>query len=295
MRSCGEYGVAVALRTRIEDESFRCLVQRPHRRSQLHRAAMVAHECGGRLGKQFTQVCPRDEKIARFARAIQAIAHHVQEGLRRGRRGRGIECGHAQWLPQIASEGSGLPVPRKQYGDRHVGGDAIARAAHSLDEAYCRQALAPGQSGGAQQGFSKMQGSGKTRHAQAELARIFDGERQAREQPVRVGADCAHQAQGFAVGPDQNVLAVVECHALDFDRARAAARVPRRLEYHDRDLCLREYHSGSHAGPAGADDSDVHVVIQIFHAIHSLRTGVKAVRWLSTLQPSSAISLSSVR
>src|SRR4029077_4013357 len=97
------------------------------------------------------------------------------------------------------------------------------------------------------------------------------------------------------VSADQNMLAVVEFHTLDFDRARAAAQMPRGFEYGARNLCLRQGHRRGHAGPAGADDGDVHTVIQVFHAIHSLRRGVNAVRWVSTLQPSTFISRSSVR
>ena len=140
-----------------------------------------------------------------------------------------------------------------------------------------------------------MQGRGQARRAQAELARVFDRERLAQQQLLRVGAHRAHQAQGLAVSADQYVLAVVEFDALDFHRARAAAQMPRRFEYGDRGPCLRERDRRGHAGPAGADDGDVHAVIQVFHAIHSLRTGVNAVRWLSTLQPSFAISRSKAR
>ena len=140
-----------------------------------------------------------------------------------------------------------------------------------------------------------MQRRGKAWRAQAELARVFDGERLAQQQLVRIGADYAHQAQGFAVSADQNVLAVVEFDAFDFDRTRAAAQMPCCFEYRDRDLRLRQRDRRGHAGPAGADDGDVHTVIQVFHAIHSLRTGVNAVRWVSTLQPSASISRSSVR
>ena len=140
-----------------------------------------------------------------------------------------------------------------------------------------------------------MQRGGKTRRPQAEFARVIDRERLAQQQLVRVGAYRAHQAQGFAVSADQDMLAVVECDAFDLDRARAAAQMPRRFEYGDRDLRLRQRDGRGHAGPAGADDGDAHAVIQVFHAIHSLRTGVNAVRWVSTLQPSASISRSSAR
>ena len=140
-----------------------------------------------------------------------------------------------------------------------------------------------------------MQRRGKAWRAQAELAGIFDGKRLAQQVLVRIGAARAHQAQGFAVSADHDVLAIVECYALDFDRARAAAQMPRRFKYGDRNPCQRQHHRRGHAGPAGANDGDVHAVIQVFHAIHSLRTGVNAVRWVSTLQPSASISRSSVR
>ncbi len=67
------------------------------------------------------------------------------------------------------------------------------------------------------------QAGGDEIHAVA-AGRIAHLQRQPQQALLRVDADGAHQTQGFAIGAEQDVLAVIERDAVDLDRARAAAQ-----------------------------------------------------------------------
>ena len=106
--------------------------------------------------------------------------------------------------------------------------------------------------------------------------------RDASEQALTISADRVHQAQSFAIGADQNVLAVVERVTMDVDAARAATQLFGGFEYGDFAACGAELDGSRQAGPAAADDCCSQALIQVRQASHSLRSGVSEVRWLST-------------
>ncbi len=107
-------------------------------------------------------------------------------------------------------------------------------------------------------------------------------ERQSFEQSLGIGTDDVHQAQRFAIGADENVLAVVQRMPIYIDAARPAAGLFRGLKNNGFDARAGQFNSRSETGPASANDRDFQPLIQVRQAIHSLRTGVSEVRWVST-------------
>ena len=99
-----------------------------------------------------------------------------------------------------------------------------------------------------------------------------------------IGADPGHQSQGFPIGADQDVLAVVHRHAVQVHAAGAAAERARCFEYGDRDAAGGQLHGGRHARIAGADDGDGRrqPASHVRSAIPILRSGVRMMRWSST-------------
>ena len=122
-------------------------------------------------------------------------------------------------------------------------------------------------------------------------------------------ADGAQQLQAGLVGTDQDVLAVVDRPVAtvgcgNVQGARTAA--PLAAGFPDLHLValLLQGDGGGHAGPAAAHDGDalrlghgpyMRPRACIFHASHSLRSGVRAMRWCSTWNWPASISRSSVR
>ena len=94
----------------------------------------------------------------------------------------------------------------------------------------------------------------------------------------------------------------VSFHCAGAAPGAAAGRVP---GFEDGDLGagLAQGDAGRQARPAGADDRRLHRAnrrtsprpppTQVFHASHSLRNGVREMRWCSTCQLSRSISSSS--
>ena len=124
---------------------------------------------------------------------------------------------------------------------------------------------------------------------------MVEFQRKPLQQLLRVITHLFDQAQRFAIGADQDVLAVVQVQTVDFDAARASAELSGGFEYGDIDALGCQFDRCRQSGPAAADDRDLQPLIQVRQAIHNLRIGVSDVRWLSTRQPSFLISSSSVR
>lgn len=147
-----------------------------------------------------------------------------------------------------------------------------------------------------------------------------------RQQLIRIGADLAHQMQRLAVGADEEVLAVVEIDLLDRDTAGAAAEraASKTLTWMARSASATAAASPAQPAPMiatrcgeGAGEKragrviarasslhparlaafagTVQALTQVFHASHSLRIGVSAMRCASTRQSSRRISARSVR
>ena len=62
-----------------------------------------------------------------------------------------------------------------------------------------------------------LSGAGHVRQGEAKAGVVDDLQRAALEQSLGIGADLAHQGQRFAVGAEQDVLAVVQRAAIDCD------------------------------------------------------------------------------
>jgi hypothetical protein len=129
-----------------------------------------------------------------------------------------------------------VPVEPRRHGDVRL--DAKARGLQALHEPDCGPLLAPVEAFGEQQGESGMKRCRQARCAHQELAGELEAQRRASQQGIRIGTDGAHQAQGFAVGADQDVLPVVHGEAVDlhgFGRVRRVCATPRK----PRPVCLR--------------------------------------------------------
>ena len=94
------------------------------------------------------------------------------------------------------------------------------------------------------------------------------------------------QRERLRVGAEQDVLAVVERQAVALDAPRAPAQHRGRLVQRRRNAGVRERDRGRASGPAATDDRDRraarYAARDVFHAIHSLRSGVSDVRRSST-------------
>ena len=104
-----------------DDDAIERLAQRAEildRRLQANLAAAIAHELGGRLGKEARQIDARQQQIARFWRTAQRLAQHGEEDVGGGELGRRIERRDAQRPPQEMRNAAVLPVLREQLGHR---------------------------------------------------------------------------------------------------------------------------------------------------------------------------------
>jgi hypothetical protein len=126
---------------------------------------------------------------------------------------------------------------------------------------------------GGQESPSEVDRRGQAGEGEVETRCVGYPQGMAFEEVGRVGPYPGHEGQGLAIGSEQNVLAVVQ---------GLPARPPAGLEERDAGPCSHQVDGGGESRPAGADDGDLHANIQVFQAIQSLRTGVRAMRWWST-------------
>jgi hypothetical protein len=158
------------------------------------------------LGQQHVTGC---------ARAAQAVAQHVGQHLRRGAFGRRIEGGDAQGFPQKSALARRRLIGVQPFRHGDVGLDAETAGLQVAHEADRRPFFAPVEATGEEQGAGGMQWCRQGRRAHQELAGELEAQRRASQQSVGIGADGAYQAQGFDIGADQDVLAVIDVEAVD--------------------------------------------------------------------------------
>jgi len=223
-------------------------------------------------------------------------------------------------------------------GHRVPGVAGKAGALPGVGHAQQRQPFAPGPAARAGDAEQRIPGRGQVGQAQAAAIGKAQHQGQAQQGRIDIHAHQAHQAQRFGIGTDQDVLAVVQCECgtvgrRSIQRARPPADGACRLENGDVMARLYGRHGGRHAGPAGADDGDVHGSARvekmfrrraaprrnaaplggraphavgnrgghslpracIFQASQNLRSGVRLMRWCSTWKFSCSISRKSVR
>ena len=188
-------------------------------------------------------------------------------------------------------------MPPHQLREARVAVEAEAVLLHAPHEADRAETCAKGQAARGEQGGGKMQRRRQARRGQLHAAGEVQLQGFPLEQGFRRRADQAHQALQLGVGADQDVLAVVEGEATHLDAPGAAAEGARGFEHGDGNPACRQFRGGGHAGIARADDGDSHFRSrnQVRQAIHSLRSGVSAMRRSSTRQPSRRISASRAR
>ncbi len=107
-----------------------------------------------------------------------------------------------------------------------------------------------------------MQWRGQPWCSDTQFARVVQGQWQTQQHVLRVGADFIHQAQGFPVGADPDVLAIVERDAVGRHSARPATEYARGLEDRDGNVTRGEFCGGGHAGITTADDGDARFRLQ---------------------------------
>ena len=115
-----------------------------------------------------------------------------------------------------------------------------------------------------------MQWRGQPWGAQVETIGIAQFQWNAGQRNLWINTDRAHQGEGLAIGADQDVLAVVEWLAVEFDAPRPAAEIARGLEHRDAHATSGQRGRGRQPGPAGADDGNVSRRIRRFSHGHYL-------------------------
>ncbi len=122
-----------------------------------------------------------------------------------------------------------------------------------MHEARGAEPVGEPETAGAEQPHGEMQRRRKGRDLQVESRRGPELEREPHQRHLRVHADDLHQAERLGVRTDEDVLPVVEVHAVERDAARPAAELPRRFEHHHPRAVLDQRDRGGHARPACAD------------------------------------------
>jgi len=216
-------------------------------------------------------------------------------------------------------------VPGKQRSDGFVARKPVPIAMQPRDELRREKALAKIKTLGHEEPTEEMQRGGQRHGLEAKAVGGTKLERKPRQHPIGIDADKPHESEGLGIGTDEDVLAVVERDAVELDATRPPAEEARGLDHRDLGAAFGKRHRGGKAGPTGADHRDsprgpraaalppihgsgsnadartvtagrgAYAFAQVFHAIHSLRSGVRETLRSSTWKPSSRISASSAR
>ena len=276
--------------------------QRLHPVPQPQYRALLAQPDFGRCRQQRAQAGAGQQQVGAAGAAEEGIAQHPQEHASAGALGGRVEGGHAQRVDQVGAH------PRRQSARQLGHGGALtagkAAGAPAAGSQQQRRAVAPTPAAVSQHRPHEGGDGGTRRQLQAAAIGVHQGQRAAQQQLLGRGAHLAHQGQRAAVSADQDVLAVVQRQAVHRHLAGAAAQLRRHLEQRDLGAGADAGHRGGQAGPAAADDRHpghgawghgqrACQLVRI--AIHTLRSGVSAMRWCSTWKSLASISRSSVR
>ncbi len=264
------------------------------------RAALAQPRDGG-IGQQRREVEGRQHELRILAAAHEGVAQHAGEHARvRPVRGR-VERGHAQGLPDEPAKDLRLRVALQEFRHRLALAGRFLGAPDGEGEGEGGRALHEAEPVREGQRRGEMQRSRKPGGGELEEARVVDGQRLA-PHGVHRHAHGAHEGERAAVGAQQDVLPVVEHGAAVLDAARAPAGRAVGVEQGDRGPALHQSHRRRDPRVPRADDGHApragrpaHARIHVFHAIQSLRIGVRETRPSSTGKPSRRISARSVR
>ena len=145
----------------------------------------------------------------------------------------------------------------EQLGRTTVSFEPKAAMLERLHEARGTDFLAKCAASGERQSDSEIERCRQLRQAQVET---FDGmsqiERQAAQELFRLGTDEAYQTECFVIGADEDVLAVIQCLAVDGDTARSATEMPGRFEQCDASAGGAQFNRCGKSCPATTDDRD---------------------------------------
>ena len=110
----------------------------------------------------------------------------------------------------MAAQLAGLAGGIEPCGNRRISAEAETAGLDPLHPAGGGELFAPTGALRGQQAPGDMERRRPLRQGQAKAGVIDDLQRTAVEQSIGIGADAAHQVEDFAVGAEQDVLAVVE-------------------------------------------------------------------------------------
>ena len=221
------------------------------------RTAVSANEVGCRFGKKPAKVDGGQEQVGVGAPATQTVAQDIGEDLCGGVLRVGIEGSEAECFPEPFAQRAVLAVGVEQFGHGAIGGDAVAVFLEGKRQAAGSEFFLEGAAARAAEPGRQVQGSGQAWQGKAQAGGgIVQGEGCAVQQRLRGGADGAQQAQRFAVGADQEVLAVVDDAPVDLACAGTAAELASSFEDNGAGASGHQFDGGGEAGPAGADDGN---------------------------------------
>ena len=181
---------------------------RLHAAAQPQAGALPSQPLARRQRKQARQA-GRGQQQIRAARATeQGVGEHTQEhrgaGLRRWR----VQRSDAQRVDQVGAHPIGQAGAKLRHRVDTRIAHAVAQPAERLTQQ--RPALAPTPAAHASDRPGKSEVHVAARQTQAAAVGVEQFERPPMQHLRRVHADQPHQTQGFGVGADQDVLAVVE-------------------------------------------------------------------------------------
>ena len=248
------------------------------------------------LGNRRGETVVRNQHLRRACRGAQRFAEHVQKHLRGCARRRRVQRSEAQRRPEVVPHAR-RQIPQ-QLRNRRVVIRSEAGVPLTREPADRRDPFAPRQPGGAQHAGEQSERCGQVACAKRQRVGLVGRERpdpQRRPGPGRyvVVNDC-RQCERIGIGAEQQMLTVVERQSVPIHRARAATERGSGFVQLDAVPAARELDGSGASRPATADDRN-HARQAARVAIHSLRSGVSAIRRSSTRNPSRAISSSSVR
>ena len=227
--------------------------------AEAQRCAVCRQPAAGRFRQQFTEGNTRQQQIGvGTARTAQAVAQHIGEQLRRSAFHRRVQCGEAERFPQLLAQDAGLAGGIEPVGDALVVRQAKAAPFDALHPQRGFQLFRQVDRSSAKQPPGDIERCRQLRQGQPETTGTNDLQRPALEQQFRIGADLAHQRQRFAIGAEQDVLAVVERASVDFHRTRPATWYTAGFKQRHCSTAPGQFDGRSQPGPAGADDRDAY-------------------------------------
>ncbi len=232
----------------------------------------------------------------------QAVTQHRRQRLRGGLLDRCVQCSERQRSPHPLDQARSLSLFAQPVARRPVGPHNPPTRTQPRQQPDERRAVGPRKPSGRQQRGCEVPRCGKPGRAQGGAVGVDQLKRPTIEGAVQGHAEFIEQRRRRRVGPDQQVLAVVQrvrlCAQVKHETARATAQFTAGFQ---QEHVMAVAHAGGGrraAGPSRTDDGDAqpgrHADTQVFQAIQSLRSGVSAIRWCRTRNSSRSTSSSSV-